>query len=85
MGKRTPARVTRMSREEQLKKTKQIDLSLAVLDIVREPGKPLTAKIIADICGCSHTAIHDIEKKAIKKLKSRIDQLGSVRDYLIDA
>lgn len=85
MGQRTLRRANRMTCELQLTKSKQIDLSLAVLDIVREPGKALTAKQIADICGCSAVAIHDIEKKAINKLRQAFTHRHDINDYLMDA
>lgn len=48
----------------------QIDLALAVLDVIRPPGVPIPGRIIADICGCSYNNIYMIERRAIDKIKA---------------
>jgi DNA-directed RNA polymerase specialized sigma subunit len=46
-----------------------IDLGLAVIAAVRQPGERMTAVDIAEICGVSQAAIWQIERKAIAKLQ----------------
>ncbi|MCX4186742.1 sigma factor-like helix-turn-helix DNA-binding protein [Methylophaga sp. OBS4] len=61
--------------------SKDIDLGLAVLDIVRPIGRALTHAEIGDICGCSGAYIHQVEQRAIKKIKRR---LGNLSDFLAE-
>jgi DNA-directed RNA polymerase sigma subunit (sigma70/sigma32) len=74
-----------MSYQQQLEKTRQIDMSLAVIDIVREPGVPITSRVIAEICGCSHTAIQDIERRALQKLRQKLSHDHPIHLHLTEA
>jgi hypothetical protein len=49
-----------------------IDCSLDVIAAVMRPGEQLGQREIADICGCSRSLIHQIEKKALRKVRERL-------------
>lgn len=50
-------------------------LLFAALDMVGEPpGTRLTAREIADYCGCSHQYIAEIERTALAKLRASLDE-----------
>jgi DNA-directed RNA polymerase sigma subunit (sigma70/sigma32) len=55
--------------EKELSKSRRIDLGLAVLSVLREPGKLYSLAEIAAWCDCTHEAIRVIEEKAMKKLR----------------
>lgn len=57
-----------------------IDIGLALLSVVAKPGVPLTQEDIAAWCGCARGYIHLIEKKALRKLRNRMQ---FVRDPLL--
>ncbi|MBN46318.1 MULTISPECIES: hypothetical protein [unclassified Methylophaga] len=59
-----------------------IDIGLAVLDIIRPDGVPLPYRFIADVCGCSPQFIYGLEQSAIRKLKQQTN--GQLQDYLTD-
>lgn len=59
-----------------------IDIGLAVLDIIRPAGVPLSHRLIADICGCAPQFIYGLEQSAIKKLRQQTN--GPLQDYLTD-
>jgi len=48
-----------------------IDIGLSVLCAVQRPGETLTHKDIADVCLCNHNSIHQLEQRALKKLRER--------------
>jgi DNA-directed RNA polymerase sigma subunit (sigma70/sigma32) len=56
------------------KPNKDIDCALQVLATMVSPGERLSVRTIADICGCSQTAIHLIEQSALRKLRKRLRQ-----------
>lgn len=58
------------------RRAKRIDLGIAISGATLEPGESRTLRDIADFCGCSHQAIARIEKNAIRKVKSRLAELG---------
>lgn len=47
-----------------------IDIGLAVLCAVTPPGVTLSQGEIADVCGCTRNRIYEIERDAVRKLKS---------------
>ena len=47
----------------------QLDCALDVIATVMLPGETLGQREIADICGCSRSLIHQIEKKALRKIR----------------
>lgn len=49
-----------------------IDLGLEVIEMVRKPGQRLTQRDLAEICGCSPSAIYLIELKALEKLRRAV-------------
>ena len=52
----------------QQERTKQVDLSLAVLECLAVKGEPMTQRQIGEVCGVSHGAIQSIERRAVKNL-----------------
>jgi hypothetical protein len=54
-----------------MKRSMRIDFGLSILSILARPGEPLTLQDIAAWCGCSHSAIQKIERRAIAKLGNR--------------
>jgi hypothetical protein len=44
-----------------------VDLGLALLSVLRQPGEPLTVEDIAAWCECAPSTIHRIELAALKK------------------
>ena len=57
---------------ERREKTANIDLGLAILSVLANPGEPLTLDDIAAWCGCSRQAIENIERRALKKLRNAL-------------
>lgn len=53
----------------------QIDLGLAVIAAVRQPGEELSQTEIAEICGVSKLTIWRIEQKALEKLRRAAKKL----------
>lgn len=51
---------------------KDFDMALDVLNTVRLPGEQISHRQIASICGCSRTLVHQIEKRALRKIRTRI-------------
>ena len=51
-----------------------IDLGLALLSCLLMPGESLTSEDMAAWCGCSHSAIQAIEKRALAKVRDRLVQ-----------
>lgn len=52
-----------------------IDLGLAVLRSVC-PDRPMNCVEIAEVCGCHHSRIDQIEKQAIRKIRGRLHHHG---------
>lgn len=48
-----------------------IDISMDVILAISPEGTTWTRDDIADVCGCSHEYIRELEAKAIRKLRSR--------------
>lgn len=62
-----------------------IDLSLAVLDVVRPRGTPLTCAVIAEVCGCARQLIYQTESRGLRKIKNNLTQLhGAIDEELIE-
>lgn len=53
-------------------KVERIDLGLALLSVIALPGIQYTQDEIAAWCGCTNSAIYQIEQKALKKLRNRL-------------
>lgn len=51
-----------------------IDIGLSVLCAVSQRGDVLTIDDIADVCECSRNSIILLEKKALKKLKKKLNR-----------
>lgn len=59
-------------------KAERIDLGLALLSLANPPGEErqaLSAYDIAAWCGCTHSAIQSIERRALRKLQRRFAAL----------
>ena len=50
---------------------RDIDLGLAILETIAEPGQRFTQDEIASVCGCSTAYIYLIERRALQKLRNR--------------
>ena len=49
-----------------------IDLGLALLSCLLRPGETLTSEDMAAWCGCSKSAIQQIERRALAKVRERL-------------
>lgn len=56
-----------------LTKQNKIDVGISVLCALASPGQTLTYQAIAEVCDCHRNRIMDIEKKALAKLRRRIN------------
>jgi transcriptional regulator len=56
-------------------KSARIELGLALLERRCEWGKPVTQDEIAAWCGCSRSAIWQIEKRALRKIRKKAGAL----------
>lgn len=52
--------------------TKEMDAALEITARLMRRGDELTQKEIADICGCSRSLVHQIEKSALRKVRTRL-------------
>lgn len=66
--------------------TDEIDLGLAVLEVLTPAGTALSQGDIADVCGCSRSCIYLIELSALKKLRRHLqrNKNAELRDALLD-
>lgn len=53
-------------------RTREMDLGIAVCGALTPPGQTRTTHEIAAFAGCTHQAITDIEKKALRKIRQRL-------------
>lgn len=58
-----------------------IDLGLAVLNVLVEPGTIVTRNDIAEVCGCTKYHIEMLEKSALAKFKRRARERG-LQDFI---
>jgi transcriptional regulator len=58
-----------------------IDMGLAVLAAVRKPSQIFTQEQIAQACNCHRGRISQIEKAALRKIRSRL-RWGSLKNLL---
>jgi hypothetical protein len=59
------------------------DLGLAILSCLVRPGEPLACEDIAAFCGCSWQYIWQIEQRALRKMRDRLQhRYGVTRDEL---
>ena len=63
--------MSRLSRENRLPKA--VDLGLAVLCALQKEGETFTYDEIGAACGVTESSIFLIEKKALKKVRNRIN------------
>jgi hypothetical protein len=56
-------------------KTDEVNLSLAVMATLNEPGQNQTLKSIAEVCGISKEAIRSIEQKALRNIRRKVRSL----------
>jgi hypothetical protein len=56
----------------QLSKNADIDLGLAVSGATLEPGETRSHEDLAAFCGCSKTNIQHIERRALRKLRNKL-------------
>ena len=58
-----------------------IDLGLAVLAVLQQPGEILTQEQISLACDCHRGRISQIEKSALRKIRSRL-RWGSCKNLI---
>lgn len=65
-------------------RTERVNLGLAILSCLAIPGVPLTLEDIAAFCDCSRQAIEHIERRALRKLRVRLNAttLAELRENL---
>lgn len=59
----------------QKRRTRRIDLGLAILAVLRQPAVRYTVREIAAWCDCSPTTIINIEQRALRKIRKLIGPL----------
>lgn len=55
-----------------------VDLGLAVLCAVRDPGETFTFDQIAEACGCTNGNILLIQQRALRKLRNRLNHINRI-------
>ena len=60
-----------------------IDLGLAVASAVSPPGTQWSAQELAEVCGCSRKRIHQLERRALRKLRTALRREGINADALL--
>lgn len=60
----------------KLTRARRIDLGLALLATRGERGRRRTIREIAAWCGCSPSYTYKLERRALRKLKGRLDRAG---------
>lgn len=64
---------TTLSKNSRCKKRQnEIDLALAVMCVLQEPGVPVPRNVIAEVTGMSHQGPTHIEKTALKKIRNTL-------------
>jgi hypothetical protein len=63
-------------------RTATMDLGIAICGALTSPGQVRTTREIAAFAGCTHQAITDIEKKAMRKIRRRLMDTPDLRDAL---
>lgn len=64
--------ITHGEQKNKTPESKRLDLGLAILSCLLKPRETLTRYDIAAWCGCSRSAIYQIELKALRKVRSRL-------------
>lgn len=54
-------------------RSSRIDLGLAILSALRKPNQTLTSHDIAAWCDCTGQAIRQIEARALRRLRNRLN------------
>jgi hypothetical protein len=62
-----------------------IDLGLAISGATLEPNQTRTHDDLAAFCGVSHAAIQHIERRALRKMRIRLIELGISEEDARDA
>jgi hypothetical protein len=75
-----PVRLT--YRTASPEKTARVNLGIALLHALREPGKRCTVEEIAAWSDCSVQAVQQIEKAALEKLRRALRKAGVGREIL---
>lgn len=68
-----PGRSSRVASREMM-------LQLTILEMVRPAGKPLTQRVIAEVCGCSNALIYLITKQALEKMQRAARRLQRMEE-----
>ena len=58
----------------------RIDLGLALLSVVRQPGVELTQADIAAWCDCSAQTILNIKRSALAKMRAKLTEIDALAE-----
>lgn len=64
-----------------MKRTNDIDVGLDILCLLSKPGQILSHRDIAEVCGCTGNYIDELEKRALNKMRQKMNR----DDYLEDS
>ena len=59
----------RLTQAEKEQRRRGIELGLAVIAAIRQPGETLNLADMAEVCGCSKTTMENLYHAAIAKMK----------------
>lgn len=62
--------------------SREVDLALAVMCSIQKPGEAVSSNVISEVAGMSHSAAWQIEQRALKKLRRRLDLDGADLNHL---
>lgn len=62
---------------ERIRKSRNIDLALAVVQRITPPGYRWTQEDLAEVCGCKRSAIWWIEQGAFHKIRKALSMQGN--------
>lgn len=65
-----------------LEKVAEVELGIAVCGALTKPGQVRSAGEIALFAGCSKQAIHQIEQRALKKLRDALNERKDLKDEI---
>ena len=69
-----PLKMCRKTENQNQKSRQHLEFMLEILGTILPAGTALDAYTIAEVCGCSHQTVYNIEKAALKKLRQRMRQ-----------
>ena len=73
----TYGRCSEMKGLSTAERARRIDLGLAIARMHARPGVPMSLCELAEFCGCTDSYILMIEKRALRKLRLRLVEIGA--------